>query len=616
MKYIIETIENWDELANLKNDWQALCSLSKYNTLFQRYKWHESWWLAHRENHNPLILIAKHNGETIGIGAFMQNSSGAIEFLGSPETEYQNIIVSPDHYGAIDQILDYLFENYSNNIIKLWEIPCVTPLAHAIKSRVKSKAYNHIFEINNAFQAHLSKRLNKEDVRYRRNKLKKHGELVSLVEISSEADQLKMLDTYFIMLEKRFGNSLSRYRKRQVSSEYKAFSKNLIQKFNDPSIKPYAHVVALKFDDQFIAIDKTIRDGNIIYGLMQTYDPAFYEFSPGSILLQDSLNAWLQSGVLSNDFLRGDEDYKMRFVNTSTQLVRYTFFPSSVKRNITFIRGLAEQWLKPYVFKLHEIFLRLKETTIKGLLKRSVFFMVWYSGIAWIYQQMTKKRTRVLCYHSVSDHPYSHPILSVHPRDFKEQMAYVSREKNKSLKIEITFDDGYKDNFTHAYPVLEKNNLKAKIFLTTDFINKGKIPGWDNEPAMQALSWEDIKTMKESEIVSFGCHTKSHADLGKLDPEKMKNELVESTKYLTERLESPVTNFAYPFGKRNNYSSEVIKQLKSLGYERAYTIEEGTNSISTNHFALKRFVVFSEPLYMFKVRVSGILDDLLNIFNK
>ena len=59
----------------------------------------------------------------------------------------------------------------------------------------------------------------------------------------------------------------------------------------------------------------------------------------------------------------------------------------------------------------------------------------------------------------------------------------------------------------------------------------------------------------------------------------------------------------------------MIDIVKSLGFKQAYTIEEGTNSPKANPYTLKRLVVFDEPIFMFKTRVSGILDDIKNLYS-
>ena len=119
-----------------------------------------------------------------------------------------------------------------------------------------------------------------------------------------------------------------------------------------------------------------------------------------------------------------------------------------------------------------------------------------------LFDRPEKLGSPILQYHSVSPlEPrkqwYVHPSLSIHPRDFERQMAFVNRyfepvtlghllrciqEDHYGRKplLAVTFDDGYRDNFTHALPILRKYNIPATFYLTSDCID-GKVPLWTAE---------------------------------------------------------------------------------------------------------------------------------------
>ncbi len=105
----------------------------------------------------------------------------------------------------------------------------------------------------------------------------------------------------------------------------------------------------------------------------------------------------------------------------------------------------------------------------------------------------------ILLYHRVTPHKEDNPLGTVISSDlFKKQMLYLKERyeitslqecyfeqvnESKKIKVAITFDDGYVDNFNHAFPILKQLDLPATFFLATDYIDSGK-PIWDQQLQM------------------------------------------------------------------------------------------------------------------------------------
>ncbi|MFH1618637.1 MAG: polysaccharide deacetylase family protein, partial [bacterium] len=103
------------------------------------------------------------------------------------------------------------------------------------------------------------------------------------------------------------------------------------------------------------------------------------------------------------------------------------------------------------------------------------------------------------------------------------ELAAVQRGRGKLPKnpVLITFDDGYMNNYTDAFPVLRETGMKGNIFLVYDAIGKHNI--WhnpDTEPWTDMLTWETAREMLKSGLVEFGSHTMGHPNLKKIPVEQ------------------------------------------------------------------------------------------------
>ena len=127
-----------------------------------------------------------------------------------------------------------------------------------------------------------------------------------------------------------------------------------------------------------------------------------------------------------------------------------------------------------------------------------------------IYNKTRKSFVLCLMYHNVDNEKGKGGIFV---NEFEEHIKWIKDKKTFKMEelknlnytlpknsILITFDDGYKNNYTLAFPILKKYNMKATIFLNTKFIGKDEF----------YLNWDEIKEMYESGLVDFQLHTHSH----------------------------------------------------------------------------------------------------------
>lgn len=136
--------------------------------------------------------------------------------------------------------------------------------------------------------------------------------------------------------------------------------------------------------------------------------------------------------------------------------------------------------------------------------------------------------------------------------------AYNNKIKLPEKPILITLDDGYYSNYEYIYPILKKYNVKASIFIVTDYIGKTI-----NEK--KYLTWKQCKDMQDSNLVEIHSHSKKHVFYDKVSLKELKNDVKESYKTIEKNLgKQDLKVFAYPYGA---YTKESVLMLKLNGID-------------------------------------------------
>ena len=123
--------------------------------------------------------------------------------------------------------------------------------------------------------------------------------------------------------------------------------------------------------------------------------------------------------------------------------------------------------------------------------------------------------------------------------------------------VVLTFDDGWKSEYTYAFPLLKKYGFTATFFVFTNPIGKDS----------RFMTWEDVQEL-DAAGMTIGNHTLSHPYLTKLSLEEERKEVVQSKKVLEEKLGKSVTHFASPFGQS---SDQLVALLKEAGFTTGRT---------------------------------------------
>jgi peptidoglycan/xylan/chitin deacetylase (PgdA/CDA1 family) len=306
-------------------------------------------------------------------------------------------------------------------------------------------------------------------------------------------------------------------------------------------------------------------------------------------------------------------------------------------------------------------------------------------------------RAAILCYHRVLKKDVIDrdicPLknMAVSEANFNKQMKFLKKNYNvismdqlidhlnsqsKEFVVAITFDDGYKDNFTCALPILEFYELPSTFFITTRFPEKDCGMYWyelwelierkknisitnDNQiyfynlvgdqnkidafnsisniiekekPDIQkeimlkirgnikakdyshiCLTWDELKKISQSPKLTIGSHGHSHLSFGILNIDEKKTELHLSKNLIEKNLGIKVNHFAYPFGQIKDFNQNDKNLFYDLEYSSAcLAFPNKIKYNSFNRYQLPRIAIRDEPINIFNAKING-LDNFFSI---
>jgi peptidoglycan/xylan/chitin deacetylase (PgdA/CDA1 family) len=273
----------------------------------------------------------------------------------------------------------------------------------------------------------------------------------------------------------------------------------------------------------------------------------------------------------------------------------------------------------------------------------------------------TKPGILIINHHRVGDAAstrFDRGVFSACAEEFDSQLKYFKKHFNvvggdelealvsgkaplNRMHIAITFDDGYRNDYTTSFQVLKANGCTAAFFLVPEYVGTSTVPWWDEiaylvrnsprsqitlstpvpltvtleadrEPAIYAvlrhykrednrhgdkllaelreqagcevpttgrrfISWEEAREMKAAGM-TIGSHTQTHGILGQMPPESQQWELTESKKNIEANLGAKVHSLAYPVGIRGTFTRDTEELARAAGYKMCFSFYGGINT--------------------------------------
>jgi peptidoglycan/xylan/chitin deacetylase (PgdA/CDA1 family) len=300
----------------------------------------------------------------------------------------------------------------------------------------------------------------------------------------------------------------------------------------------------------------------------------------------------------------------------------------------------AAQWKPPSELELPYFNRYLAKKAFYG-------FHAGISALIWPYfhfrhRFFQKNQARILMYHCVSDFPREKdiPYDNVPPSLFRLHMDILLADHFNVISlgtlagilkagedipprtIVVSFDDGYKNNYLNALPILEERRFKASFFVIVGEMGRnepfnhllwdGKSRTYyrDNPESRLPINKAEVREIRELGH-DIGSHGMTHRSIGNLSYGEGWKEILRSKAILEETVAAPVSLFSYPFGSRsyNDFNPQTEAILRQTGYDAACTAEIGAVSKKSELYQLTRIPVReTDTHFRFRQKLMGAFE--------
>jgi peptidoglycan/xylan/chitin deacetylase (PgdA/CDA1 family) len=258
-------------------------------------------------------------------------------------------------------------------------------------------------------------------------------------------------------------------------------------------------------------------------------------------------------------------------------------------------------------------------------------YVLFCSGAYWLRRRSLERdgASVVLVYHRVLEGRGGVGDM-VGERAFDGQMRYLAEHcrpvgwdrlinaDGEGIQVLVTFDDGYRDFFTRALPVLERHGVPSVVFAASELVFNGRLIEDTEEPDDEVFpTRDDLDNAKRSPVVEFGNHTATHRTLSSLSIKECDDELAKSQAAFQANLGVKPAAFAYPRGRREDLRDDAASVFRKHNIRMAFTMIPGLVDLDTPVYSIPRIGMshVNDPV-LFRVKLLGMLNGLVNLKNR
>jgi len=229
-----------------------------------------------------------------------------------------------------------------------------------------------------------------------------------------------------------------------------------------------------------------------------------------------------------------------------------------------------------------------------------------------LFRNNSFNHANILLFHRIRDNDDS--PLSTPSRVFESMICEISqgynpvslevlvrkirkREELEPRSVVVTFDDGYRDNFLIAAPILQKYGVPATFFISSEYIDSERVFSWDENSKLDhpLMTWNEVRGLVKMGF-DIGCHTANHYDLGQVNAEVATEEIFSSKKRIENEIGKNVTLFSFPFGRRACMRTEYKEIVKEAGFDCCCSAYGGKVNNSSDLYGLHRLSAYPSTI--------------------